>query len=370
MHLLWLTDNFYPNRGGMAQSCDRIVHNLRQKGVKIDVLHFSTRATRLKINPTQNGRDIAFPLEEDVPHTLNLVWNFLENQNISYSHLIAFGGYTPVLSGPLFSAWLDLPLVTFFRGNDFDVAIFTLKRKDALEKCLEKSAAICVVSQDKGRKIQKLFPTANIHFTPNGLDAQGWQASTSDFEKAKAWRQENIQNHQKVIGLFGHLKAKKGALFFFKSLKISGFAHKIHLLVTGEMSENVEAFLTENQAEISYSHYPFMDRYELIPYYLACDAISIPSFYDGMPNVLLEAGLLGIPMIASNVAGMADVLSEKEAFLFPASDWQACKEAIFNFSQTSEENLKQMGQNLQTLLTQNYTEEQETEGYLEILKGI
>ena len=43
---------------------------------------------------------------------------------------------------------------------------------------------------------------------------------------------------------------------------------------------------------------PFLDRFELLPWYAACDWIAIPSFYDGLPNVLAEAAALGIPLIA------------------------------------------------------------------------
>ena len=44
LRALWLTETYPPSRGGMAQSCDRIVRGLRRRGVLVDVLHFMPSA--------------------------------------------------------------------------------------------------------------------------------------------------------------------------------------------------------------------------------------------------------------------------------------------------------------------------------------
>ena len=75
----------------------------------------------------------------------------------------------------------------------------------------------------------------------------------------------------------------------------------------------MEAWLAEH--ELEHTALPFLDRYELLPWYAACDFIAIPSFYDGLPNVLVEAAALGVPLIASRVDGMADVLTDGETAL-------------------------------------------------------
>jgi hypothetical protein len=46
--VLWITQNYPPSKGGMSESCDRIVYNLRQSGLVIDVLHLFERATHAK----------------------------------------------------------------------------------------------------------------------------------------------------------------------------------------------------------------------------------------------------------------------------------------------------------------------------------
>ena len=71
------------------------------------------------------------------------------------------------------------------------------------------------------------------------------------------------------------------------------------------------------------------DRLALIPVYLACDWVAIPSFYDGMPNVLLAALALGVPVLAADAGGMPELVRDGEnGLLFAAGDLEACRSAI------------------------------------------
>ncbi|MEL7006414.1 MAG: glycosyltransferase, partial [Bacteroidota bacterium] len=88
-----------------------------------------------------------------------------------------------------------------------------------------------------------------------------------------------------------------------------------------------------------------------------------PSFYDGMPNVMLEAGALGIPIIASNVDGMADVIEhEKEGLLFRAGDEDDCRKVLYQLVELGEE-IKALGEALKRKITNQYTKDHEIEAY-------
>ncbi|OJJ16292.1 hypothetical protein BKI52_33910 [marine bacterium AO1-C] len=382
MRIVWLTENYYPNKGGMAQSCDRIVHHLRNEGVLVDVIHFTNRVERTKIDHVQNGKNIAFAMHPDVSHSLNLVWAFLQNyqqellqqQQSPITHLTAFGGYVPMLAAPILAAWLEVPYVVLLRGNDFDTGIFSPKRQEVLKTALLNAAKVCVVSQDKLYKIQKLLPTVKVIHIPNGIDLQEWQVLSSDTQKATQWRQENVQATnppKKILGMFGHLKSKKGILFFLEALKLSGKLSQVHLLIIGDMTDAVQQFLTENADAFGYTHYPFMERFALLPYYAACDMVAIPSYYDGLPNVMMEAGGLGIPFIASNVAGMADFLQEgKHGYLFNPGNLEQCREAIRKMFALSAEELTQMGQNCLEMVKTQLDYRLETQRYLQVFREI
>ena len=90
-------------------------------------------------------------------------------------------------------------------------------------------------------------------------------------------------------------KAKKGGVFLLDALTRSGVADRFHLLLAGWMAPDMEAWLAEH--ELEHTALPFLDRYELLPWYAACDFLAIPSFYDGLPNVLVEAAALGVPLL-------------------------------------------------------------------------
>lgn len=366
IRLLWLTENYPPQRGGMAQSCDRIVHGLRNRGYCIDLLHFTDKG-KLKITQQINGQYITIPFDESESHTLNMAWNFLK-QLPPPDAVICFGGYLSMLAAPVFSKWMATPLMTLIRGNDFDASIFTPRKKNVMEDAFAASSKVCVVSSDKKQKIEALYPHVDVAFIPNGIQAEEWIPSASETKFATEWRVQH-GNDKIVVGLVGQLKAKKGVNFFFSSIENASLLADIHFLLIGELSEEVLTRISEK--EISYTHYPFLDRYELLKYYLCCDAIAIPSFYDGMPNVLLEAGALGIPIVASNVDGMKDVITHAQTgFLFQAGHANACRKALYDFVNLSNEARKHMGALLKETIQSNYNDTLELDHYETIIKNM
>jgi glycogen synthase len=367
LHLLWLTENYYPSRGGMAQSCDRIVHGLRRAGVTVDVAHFSQRAQSWKTESRGNGREWLCPVGNDPAHAMNCLWNLLSQAPASFTHVVAFGGMLPLLAAPVYAAWLGAPLITLLRGNDFDAAIFTPKRADVLREALLRSQRVCVVSRDKARKINALFPRIEPLWIANGIDLEAWEPLPSQGSRARQWRREKVAEGRRVLGMFGHIKQKKGGLFLLERLLDSGLAERFHLLFVGELDEAVSDWLKRHEAEIAHSILPFTERHDLIPHYLACDLVVIASFYDGLPNVLLEAAGLGIPLLASTAGGMGDVLEDnQQGFLFYPGDEHGCRRALHRAASASDEALKLLGENARRLAQSRLSGRLETAGYLAV----
>jgi glycogen synthase len=369
-HLVWLTENYPPASGGMAVSCDRIVRGLRDAGVVVDVIHFTRQAiSTARFETQRSGRYLAFPVGDDASHALNVLFERLsiDPQRRAFTHVVAFGGHLPLLAAPSFAAWLGLPLITLFRGNDFDAAIFSPQRRSIVREAIERAARIGVVSRDKLQRIHALNPSAEVRWTPNSINLEDWSPLPSDRTQAEQWRSRHVAGERRVLGLFGQIKSKKGGLQLIESLATSGSAERFHLLLVGDLEEEIHARLGDEAAPIAHTALPFADRYSLLPHYCACDAVAIPSFYDGMPNVLLETMGLGIPILASTAGGMGDILVDGEhGFLFHPGDPHGRRHALARLAEASTADLQRMGEAcLRT--ARLFHPARETDSYLSLL---
>src|SRR5439155_2098704 len=225
MHrVLLVTENYPPDRGGMSESCDRIVRGLTRDGVAVEILHFDRRAAR----PELRRAHLRWPLEQDPAHTINCAWNRarLAFDMGAVTHVVAFGGYLPLLAAPAFAAWIDRPLVTLLRGNELDAGLFDPRRRPILADPLRRSAAVCPVTTAQADKVAALHGI-EPRVIANGIDFDLWQPTEGD-----RVRSVSLRSDRRLLGFFGHLKAKKGVPFFLDALRRAG--DPFRLLLVGE----------------------------------------------------------------------------------------------------------------------------------------
>jgi glycosyltransferase involved in cell wall biosynthesis len=371
--VLWLTENYPPRRGGMAQACDRIVSNLRRNNIHTDVAFFNASANNFKVVSQMNGKLIAVPVSDSPAHNLNILFNYITDpeNNFKYTHIVAFGGTAPILALPLFKSWLNTKAITLLRGNDFDIGVFQPAKRQILFDSLTASDAVCVLSKDIKNKVKLLFPNLNVMHIPNGIDLDDWQQDSSDLEEAKRFRRNNdIFDDNILIGLFGQLKSKKGVVFLLENLLRTGLQEKVSFLMVGDVEEQVQTWLNDHLNEetgLKVIQLPFMDRFELLTKYPACDYIALPSHYDGMPNVLLEAGSLGIPVIAARTGGIFEVLPEEQSILtFHPGNADKCRRALNKAASINLEERKSIGLALQKHIKENFNVKKESDAYLKL----
>jgi glycogen(starch) synthase len=362
LHPLLITETHPPDKGGMAESCDRIVRGMQRGGVTVDVLHFDRRAAKPVVRKGGHGIHVRWPAEESAPHTVNCAWNGMKTafDLDAVTHVMAFGGATPIACAPAFAAWLDRPLVTLLRGNELDSGLFDPRRRPLLDDAIIRSAAVCTVTTEQAGKVAALHPQAEVRVIANGIDFELWQATDGDRARARNWREANA-NGRRVLGCFGHLKAKKGLPFFLDVLRHSGAADAFHLLLIGEAEELPLDGLCVTRLET-------VDRFDLIPFYLASDFVVLPSHYDGFPNVLIEAAALARPALASRVGGMRDLVTDGEsALLFEPGDEHGCRRAIVRAASLADDALTELGQRAGRAAHERCDAGDESRHYIELL---
>ena len=83
---------------------------------------------------------------------------------------------------------------------------------------------------------------------------------------------------------------------------------------------------------------------DVTSFYAACDALVLPSRYEGVPLVMLEAMYTGRKILAANVDGMADMLPP--AWLFPAGDVEALADLLCASNDAADASLVQQHREL------------------------
>ncbi len=85
---------------------------------------------------------------------------------------------------------------------------------------------------------------------------------------------------------------------------------------------------------------------DMRPLYSSCHCIILPSYHEGMSNVLLEGAASGRALITSDIPGCREaVLDGKSGFLCPAADAEALYSAVKHFIGLPPEKRAEMGRN-------------------------
>jgi glycosyltransferase involved in cell wall biosynthesis len=350
----------------MAVSSDRIVRNLRRRGVVIDVVHLRRGATRWSTTDGEGGRVLTCPVGDDPEHTLRRAATLLDDRT---THVVAFGGSLPLLAGPVYAAWLGASLVTLLRGNDFDTGVFSIRRRAPLFDALERSDHVCVVARSQVGQVRSLVDVPTTWIT-NGIDTNDWVALPSDEAAAARWRAEHVPDGRTTIGLIGQLKAKKGVTLLLDALARSRARGQVHLVLVGDIDDEVADRLGRLDPS-SWSRLGFLDRFELLRLYPALDLVALPSFYDGLPNVALEASALGVALIVSDAGGLADLVADgRNGIAFAAGDVAGCRDALDRAVRLDPAARALLGKEARRVVEAEFTVGAEADAYERVLRQV
>lgn len=130
----------------------------------------------------------------------------------------------------------------------------------------------------------------------------------------------NIPGECTVIGTIGRLHPVKGQAFLIEAFNylVKEFSD-LHLILIGEgpLHSELQDLLDSYQLPYTMTGY-LPDAWKAIP---AMDLFVLPSLNEGMGLVLLEAAQTGIPIVASNVGGIPELLTNNfDALLVKPAD--------------------------------------------------
>lgn len=145
----------------------------------------------------------------------------------------------------------------------------------------------------------------------------------------------------------GRLSGQKGQLLLIDAaskLKNEGLAFELVLAGDGEMRPAIEQRIREQGLQAHVRITGWISAAQVKAELEASRALVLPSFAEGLPVVIMEAMALGRPVISTYIAGIPELVLDKECgWLVPAGDVGALAEAMRACLTTSPVELNAMG---------------------------
>lgn len=186
------------------------------------------------------------------------------------------------------------------------------------------------VSNDTRMKLGEWATEQRCTVIPNALRIENYQCTRGDSLFRKT---HDIAEHEIVIANIGRLSPEKGQLQFLlvaRELLKKYDDIRIVIIGIGPDQDRLEQFVSENGFEDKAIFAGY--RTDMNDVYKDIDLVVQSSFTEGMPNVILEALLMEVPVIATDVGGTKEVIVDgKTGVLVEPGDLDALLSAIKEF---------------------------------------
>ncbi|MFD2905891.1 glycosyltransferase family 4 protein [Sphingobacterium anhuiense] len=148
--------------------------------------------------------------------------------------------------------------------------------------------------------------------TCNGIDIKRFNNSKSEEVSDLLKKQLKINSDHFIVGFVGRLVRDKGIVELIEAWQILSISHpNMKLLIVGpfEKRDSIsESFRRQIKSMDSIIHIDFTE--DVVPYYRLMSLLILPSYREGFPTVVLEAGAMGIPAIVTKVTGCIDAVRD------------------------------------------------------------
>jgi len=235
--------------------------------------------------------------------------------DVVHSHV---GNLPAPLGGAIYSKRKNVPFVITHHG-DWRDDFGTLGRRAGVflynhflcDRLFSKSDKIIALSKlhlARSRILRK-FQNKTI-IIPNGINLSDFQISQS---QDKCRDMLNLPAEKRIVLFLGSLVSQKGPQILLSAMKTVQRRYPDTYLVvcgSGWLKENLIETATKSKLKdnVVFTGYVPTDRTPL--YYRAADIFVLPSFSEALPLTLLEAGAAGLPIVATDVGGVSDILHD------------------------------------------------------------
>ncbi|MCX6023798.1 MAG: glycosyltransferase family 4 protein, partial [Chloroflexi bacterium] len=239
--------------------------------------------------------------------------------------------YFGIPTGPV--GWLaaritGAPYLLSLRGGDvpgfLPGELGMIHRLTAPLTSLVWGAAGAIVANSPGLRdlAQRSYAKGHVQMTPNGVDTRFFTPPISRPDGGPL-----------RLLFAGRLVEQKGVTYLLMALPAVaerlGRSVELEIVGSGPLDVSLRAQAAALPPSVTVRFAGWLDRDRLAERYRAADAFVLPSFEEGMPNVVLEAMASGLPIVATDIYGNRDLVTDGDnGLLVPTASPDALADAL------------------------------------------
>ena len=266
-------------------------------------------------------------------------------------------GFLSGVLGYLFFKLLKIPYV---------VTVQRQENRNFLKTLIYKNAVCCIAASSYIKRYFEEIKSKNIEVIPNGIDLRKFE----NLDRQRSREKLGIKD-EFLIMTVGRLEKVKGIEYLIQAVNIPNSKFQIpnsKLLIIGDGSEreNLENLAKKLNLKERIKFLGEIPNEKIPTHLAAADCFVLPSVKEGFGIVLLEAMAAGIPIIATKVGGVPDLIEHgKTGILVESRSPQKITEAIYriysnpelpkNLTKNARNNLEKYNwQNIAEKVYENY----------------
>lgn len=317
---------------------------LRELSKEYEVVALSSPGERLDHVGIREGvRTISIPMErriaplKDIKSLLQLINTFYKEKPYIVHSMTPKAGLLCMLA----SWFCNVPLrVHTFTGLVFPTAVGLQKKILMFTDWLTCACATHIIPEGEGvkndllcneitKKPLKVLGYGNVR----GIDLIHYDRSSEVMKYA-----EVLRNPEFFSFIFiGRIVKDKGINELIEAfVRLSEENDRVRLVLVGPYEDNLDPVSIETLHEIEVNHriHTVGRQKDVRPWLASSDALVFPSYREGFPNVVIEAGAMGLPSIVTDINGSREIILEGvNGIIIPPRDADSLYYAMKRFSE-------------------------------------
>lgn len=241
---------------------------------------------------------------------LSILWRCIRSsRNLRPSAILATWAFPDGFAAVVIGRLTGVPVVIKVHGSDVEsLGVKGLTRRTALWALIRARKVISVSSYLKEKLIEHGVDRDKVAVVYNGVDSELFSMRDQVASRIEL----GLDLDRKTILFVGNLKIDKGLFDLMEALTHEACRRlnpQLIIIGDGPLKHRLEQQIKARSLDDSVQMLGRKTPVEIAQWINAADCLCLPSHHEGVPNVILEALSCGVPVLATRVGGIPEVVN-------------------------------------------------------------